>query len=177
MIARMRHRPVAASAMLSLLLVVPAAGAARATPPPVHRLLTSKNLWATVDVCNPPDQPNFVGVRGSMPGDGESRDSLYMSFRLQYLDASTNRWIDLSHGGTSEFVRVGAASSPRQGGRSFQLQPVPGKPAVTLRGVVTFQWRRSGHLLASASRPTTAGHTSLAGADPKGFSAASCQIG
>jgi hypothetical protein len=141
----------------------------------VHRLLTSKNLWATVDVCNAPDQPDFVGIRGSMPGDGSARDSLYMGFRLQYLDATSGRWVFLA--GTAEFVRVGSAVSPRQGGRSFQLQPAAGKPAFTIRGVVQFQWRRGRHVLASSSRLTTAGHTSLAGADPKGFSAASCQVG
>jgi hypothetical protein len=143
----------------------------------VHRLLSSKNLWATVDVCNAPDQPDFVGIRGSMPGDGSARDSLYMSFRLQYLDASSGRWIFLQPASAGEFARVGTAISPRQGGRSFQLQPATGKPAFTIRGVVQFQWRHGRHVLASGSRVTTAGHTSLAGADPKGFSAASCQVG
>jgi hypothetical protein len=55
--------------------------------------------------------------------------------------------------------------------------PVPGKPAFTLRGLVEFQWRRGKKVLMSANRATTAGHASLAGADPTGFSAATCQIG
>jgi hypothetical protein len=140
-----------------------------------HALLTSHELWGTIDVCNPPDQPNEVGIRGSMPSDGQTGDKMYMSFRLQYLSAS-KRWVDLAGAATPHFVSVGRATA-RQGGRSFQLMPVPGKPATTLRGVVEFQWRRGRTVLLKTSRPTTAGHQALAGADPAGFSAASCLIG
>ena len=118
------------------------AGAAGTTPTAAERkLLQSPQLWATIDVCNPSDQPNTVGVRGSMPGDEHSQDEMYMRFRLQYLDSSTKQWIDLPNGAESGYVAVGAAKSARQTGRSFQLVPVAGKPAVTLRGVVSFQWR------------------------------------
>jgi hypothetical protein len=136
-------------------------------------LLDSHELWATIDVCSPADQPYTVGVRGSMPGDGKAHDKMFMSFRLQYLDAATKQWVDLS-GATPAFVAVGSGAAARQDGSSFQL--VPGKTASTLRGVVDFQWRRGGTVLLSASRPTTAGRQSLAGADPAGFSAASCLI-
>jgi hypothetical protein len=141
-----------------------------------HALLRSPQLWATVDVCNPSDQPNTVGVRGSMPGDDHARDEMYMRFRLQYLDSSTKHWVDLSHGADSGFLAVGAAKSARQTGRSFQLVPVAGKPAASLRGVVSFQWRRGTAIVFTISRPTTAGHKSLAGADPANFSAAACLI-
>ncbi len=140
-------------------------------------LLSSKDLWATIDVCDASDQPNTLGIRGSMPGDGRARDKMYMSFRLQYLDKTTNKWIDLEAGAAPAYVGVGGGESARQGGRSFQLEPVAGKPAFTLRGVVDFQWRRGRSVVASASRPTTASHQSLAGADPAGYSAASCLIG
>jgi hypothetical protein len=46
-----------------------------------------------------------------------------------------------------------------------------------LRGVVSFQWRRGTRVVESVTRPTTAGHRSLAGADPPNFSAATCSIG
>ncbi|HEY3864703.1 MAG TPA: hypothetical protein VGL54_01285 [Solirubrobacteraceae bacterium] len=148
-----------------------------ATPTAAERkLLQSPQLWATIDVCNPSDQPNTVGVRGSMPGDEHSQDQMYMRFRLQYLDTSTKQWIDLPNGAESGYVAVGAAKSARQTGRSFQLVPVAGKPAVTLRGVVSFQWRRGSTVEYTVSRPTTAGHDSLAGADPKGFSTAECPL-
>jgi hypothetical protein len=140
-------------------------------------LVRSPELWATIDVCNPADQPNTVGVRGSMPGDGRAHDQMYMSFRLQYQDAKSKQWFNLPSPGQPQFVHVGAGASIRQGGRSFQLQPQTGKPAFMLRGLVEYQWRRAGRVLQSASRPTTAGRRSLAGADPAAYSSAGCLIG
>jgi hypothetical protein len=142
----------------------------------LRSLLRSRELWATIDVCNPADQPNTVGIRGSMPGDRHRGDTMFMSFRLQYMDATSKRWINLASAATA-FVAVGHASSVRQGGRSFQLVPKAGRPAATLRGVVDFQWRRGKRVMQSGARPTSAGHSSRAGADPPGFSAASCVIG
>ncbi len=141
-----------------------------------HSVLTSTQLWATIDVCNPPDQPDTVGIRGSMPGDGESNQTMYMRFRLQY-EAASKKWVDLTTEAGSGFVAVGRAKSTRQAGRSFQLVPVPGKPAFMLRGVVSFEWRRGSTVVTSVARPTTAGRQSLAGADPAGYSAATCSIG
>jgi hypothetical protein len=143
----------------------------------VHKLLDSHELWATIDVCNGPQQANTVGIRGSMPGDGQTHDKLYMSFRLQYLNTTTSTWINLVSGATPSFEAVGAAGSARQDGASFQLVPVAGKPAATLRGVVDFQWRRGGKVLYSATRTTSAGHKSLAGAEPADYTAATCVIG
>jgi hypothetical protein len=127
-------------------------------------------------VCSPQDQPDVVGIRGSMPGTGNAHEHMYMSFRLQYL-ATGNRWLDVSSGASSGWVAVGAAGSTRQGGTSFDLKPAEGKPPVTLRGVVDFQWRAAGKVLVSSAEPTTAGHKALVGADPAGFSAASCAVG
>jgi hypothetical protein len=139
-------------------------------------LLQSRDLWATVDVCNPTNEPNTVGIRGSMPADGHSKDTMYMRFQLQYLEAKGDIWVDLAHGADSGFIAVGAAKAARQGGSSFQLGPAKGSPGYTLRGVVTFQWRRGSKVLEQIKRTTTAGHQSLAGADPAGYSAAECAI-
>ncbi len=102
---------------------------------------------------------------------------MYMRFQLQYLNPKTNRWADLA----AAAPRTGSRSARRrrsgQAGTSFELKPVAGRPAVTLRGVITFQWRLGTTVVASASRPTTAGRVSLAGSDPAGYSAASCVIG
>jgi hypothetical protein len=156
-----------------------AAGAnarARAAGAPAS-LRRSADLWATIDICSPIDQPDYVGVRGSMPGDLQARDEIYMRFRLQYKDTSTNRWVNLRAAASRGFIRVGSAKTARQDGFSFQLVPVAGRPATTLRGVVTFQWRRGATVLASISRPSTAGHESVAGADPPNYSAATCSLG
>ncbi len=142
-----------------------------------RELLHSHELWATIDVCDPAKKPNTVGIRGSMPGDGHARDGMYMSFRLQYLDSATKSWVNLASGASSGFVPVGSGASARQGGTSFVLKAVAGKPAVTLRGVVDFQWRRGKTILVSGAEATLAGHLSLAGADPANYSAATCVIG
>lgn len=151
--------------------------AAAFAPSPAHPLLHSRELWATVDVCSPKDQPNTIGIRGSMPGDGHPKDVMYMRFRVQYLDDTTKRWLDLAQGADSGFLKVGSARVARQAGRSFQFAAAAGKSAFTLRGDVVFQWRKGSTVLQTATVPTTAGHTSLAGADPRGYSAATCKLG
>jgi hypothetical protein len=177
-----------APALAGLALVVPVlvpalAPTASASPPEVRvaastgSLLRSRQLWATIDVCNPFDQPDMVGIRGSMPGDGQPHDKMYMRFRLEYLNGATKQWTHLPTAGENTYVAVGTGKIARQGGQSLQLVPVPGKPAFTLRGIVSFQWRRGARVVQSAARTTSAGHQSLAGADPPGYSAATCLIG
>jgi hypothetical protein len=163
--------------LLALVVLLPApatsvastAAWARAS---AHSLLQSRQLWATIDLCNPPDQPHYVGIRGSMPGDGRAGDRMYMLFSLQYVNA-TGQWAEIANGPAPSFVAVGSARITRQLGRSFQVRP---QRALTLRGVVSFQWRHGSRVLASAYRVTTAGRESLKGSDPAGFSAATCRI-
>jgi hypothetical protein len=161
-------------------------GAAQAAPstsrsstegPLLKALLHSRALWATVNVCSPADQPDTVAVRGSMPGDGHARDQMFMRVRLQYQNATSKKWSDLPTKFKLKPMLVGGGASVRQGGGIFLLQPQAGKPAFTLRGLVDFQWRRGSRVLQSASRPTTAGHRSVIGADPAGFTRATCLIG
>ncbi|HMD56852.1 MAG TPA: hypothetical protein VKG82_05210 [Solirubrobacteraceae bacterium] len=171
---------LAAGSLALAIALAPVSGAAAATrriTAAQRSLLSSSELWATIDVCDPPDQPNTLGVRGSMPGDGQARDRMYMSFRLQYWDATSKRWVDLAIDTHAGYVAVGDGGSSRQDGSSFQINPVAGRPAFLMRGVVEFQWRRGRTVLLSVSRAATAGRKSLAGADPVGFSAASCSIG
>lgn len=139
-----------------------------------HSLLQSRNLWATIDICNPPDKPETVGVRGSMPSDGHPRDALYMRFQLQSLNPSTHQWVTIGPSADSGFLPVGSAALTRQGGRSFEFKPA--SKSFTVRGLVEFQWRRAGRAVHDASRTTSGGHTSLAGADPPNFSAATCTL-
>lgn len=152
-----------------------ASASASTTAPSVLR--HSGTLWATIDVCTPIDQPQIVGVRGSMPGDHQSADEEFMRFRLQIYDAVGGRWADLRTGSSPAFVRVGSGRSAHQGGWSFRLASGPHKPRATLRGVVTFQWRHGASVILSVSRATTSGHESVLGADPAGFSAATCSVG
>lgn len=154
-------------------LIAPMVLAAAFAPASMHALERSRALWATVDVCNPSDQPNFVGVRGSMPGDGHSGDAMYMRFRIQYQEPSSHKWVNVAKGADSGFVKVGSASVARQDGQSFRFAS---GGAFMLRGYVTFQWRHGNSVLGTASKVTQAGHTSLVGADPKNYSAAICKL-
>jgi hypothetical protein len=182
-----RALALAALVALSLGGAVPALapGSARAVTQPnkptrateAAPLLRSRLLWATIDVCNATDQPDTIGIRGSMPGDHVAHDTMFMRFRLQYMNTTTKAWVDLTKGAAEPYTNVGTGASARQAGRSFQLNPVAGQPAFTLRGVVNFEWRRRGAVVAQASRATSAGRVSLAGSDPEGFSAATCLIG
>ena len=153
------------------------AGGALSHRPSAQALLHSRELWATIDVCNPPKQPNTIGIRGSMPGDARAGDRMYMSFELQYLTA-VNQWVPLSSS-TSGYVAVGGGGSVRQGGWSFTLKPssTHGNGKYTIRGLVSVRWMHGKHVIAHGQVPTTAGHKALVGADPPGYSAASCSIG
>lgn len=151
--------------------------AAAFAPTTAHSLLHSRELWATVDACNPKDQPNTIGIRGSMPGDGHAKDVMYMRFIVQYFDPVRKEWLSLGKGGDSGLLKLGSGAAARQGGFSVELAPVAGKPAFILRGYVTFQWRKGATVLQSATRLTTSGHKmSLAGADPRGYSAPICKL-
>jgi hypothetical protein len=149
----------------ALLLLVPASS-------PAQR---KSDIWATVNVCDTAGSPNTVGVRGSMPG-LRRRATLRMRFRVQYLGAD-GRWRMVRQNGDSHWRRVAVRRGGRvESGWSFEFaQPSPGGNIV-LRGVVYFQWRHAGHVIARAKRITEDGHVSTAGADPPGFSAGTCRI-
>jgi hypothetical protein len=171
-----------ALAMGSLAFIPGSAGATAGVKTSKHALeaqtlFRSRLLWATIDVCNATDQPDTIGIRGSMPGDHVPHDTMYMRFRLQYMNTTTKTWVDLTKGAEAAYTNVGTGASARQAGRSFQLNPIAGQPAFTLRGVVNFEWRHNGGVVAQVSRATSAGRVSLAGSDPEGFSAATCLIG
>lgn len=172
---------------LGAIAVAPAAPAAHplaahplaAHPLAAHSLFASRELWATVDVCSPKDQLNTIGIRGSMPGDGHPGDTMFMRFQVQYVDQTSKKWLYVGKSADSGFQPVtstGASTAAvSQSGRSFQLVPTGGP--FRMRGVVSFQWRRGGHVVHATTLTTTPGHKSLDGADPKGFSAGTCKIG
>jgi hypothetical protein len=137
-----------------------------------HPPYRSHELWATINVCNPKDAPNVVGVRGSMPSDGQPKDTMFMRFQLEYYDTTSGKWTELGQSADSGPVRVGAGYSTRQDGRSFTL--ASSSRPFELRGVVSFEWMRGRRAVYSTQRFTSAAHKSLAGADPAGYSAATC---
>ncbi len=128
----------------------------------------SAAIWATVDACG----GGSVGIRGAMPGTGDARQRMYMSFAVEYH--TPRGWRAL--GGGSGFVAVGSgAAREREAGWNFDVAGTAARTFL-LRGVVTFQWRLHGAVVASAVRSTTAGHHASAGARPPGYSASVCRL-
>jgi hypothetical protein len=162
------------AAVLGLLLGVPVPTATAAAPPTLN---ASPRLWATINVCDTEGHPNTVGIRASMPGDGRTRERMYMRFRLQYFTAATGRWQDLGPSGDSGFVSVGSAKfTRREGGQDFELAPPETGQTYRVRGVVSFEWRLKGRVVRQASKRTVRRKAPVRGADPKGFSAGQCVV-
>jgi hypothetical protein len=147
-----------------VLVLLPATAAAQ----------NSRDLWATVNVCDSAAKPNTLGVRGSMPG-MKRTTTLRMRFRVQYL-APDGRWLIVRRNADSRWQKVGTRRRGRvESGWSFTFAP-PKSGDVVLRGVVYFQWRRSGKVVQRAREITEDGHVSTLGADPPGFSAGTCRV-
>jgi hypothetical protein len=154
----MRHALLAA--LLTLLVFAAPAGAKEAP------------LWATVNVCDTAKQPDQIGIRAAMPGTPKGA-RLSMRFRAQYK--SGDDWKDVEDA-DSGWVNVGVAKgSTVEYGWSFTF--AKGTKSTQLRGVVKFRWRRGDALPKQAEVATEAGHRSSAGADPAGYSAATCVLG
>jgi hypothetical protein len=147
---------------LALMVLLP--GAAAAKEPPA--------VWATVNVCDTAKQPDAIGIRASMPGSPKGA-RLSMRFRVQYREAD-GTWEDVA-GADSGWRNVGtSAGKPVEYGWSFTF--AKRSNAVTLRGVVKFRTRRGDSLPRQQETATEAGHSSKAGSDPAGYSAASCVL-
>jgi hypothetical protein len=102
---------------------------------------------------------------------------MFMRFQVQF-QRDDGRWRFVGAAGDSGFIDAGRArpKAPRQAGQSFRLTPPGAGKVFTLRGLVTFEWRKGGTVVRRSHKRTTAGHRSSAGADPPGFSAAECTV-
>ena len=159
------------AALAAVALLLAPASASAATP--VER---SPDLWATVNICDTVAHPNKIGIRGSMPGLGRPA-TLYMRFQVHYLAKADGKWHTIVQKDDPGYVKVGKARrSVLEGGRTITVPPPADGGAHTLRGAVTFAWKRKGRTVKRIREITEAGHRSTKGADPSGFSAAICQI-
>ena len=135
-----------------------------------------EGLWATINICDTQDNPNVLGVRASMPGNGTSQ-SMWMRFRASYYDRSTERWYDVGGDSISPWIKVGSARyRTRQAGRRFHIDPPLPTTSHVVRGVVDFRWRRKRETVRRATRKTLSGHPTGRHADPRGYSAGICEI-
>lgn len=161
---------------LTLALLAAASAPADAAKPKRGFPLSSKLLWATVNICDTEGHPDGIGIRGSMPGSGFRDEIMWMRFTVQYRKPSDGKWHNVGATGTSEWIEAGKATfRRREAGSTFTIEPPP-SGSYTLRGVVSFEWRRGGEVVRRARKSTTGGHRRAAQSEPKGFSAATCVL-
>jgi hypothetical protein len=147
-----------------------------AKPKPTN-LAKSPDLWATINVCDTAKHPNTIGIRGSMPGLGNRRSHLALRIQVQYKAKSDGKWHNAGATADSKWKRIG--STLRQvieSGQDFMFKPPTDGGSHLLRGSIRFRWTRHGKVVARARRLSEPGHKSTAGADPKRYSAAQCEI-
>jgi hypothetical protein len=159
--------------MRKLILLMALLGALLAVPSPAFA--GSRHLWATVNVCDTGKQPDRMGVRARMPGNGR-RGKMYARFIAQFR--GEDGWERVKGRGRSDWILAGRSIFRyRELGYTFSFgSPAAGRTYL-MRGLVKFQWRnRKGRVVARARRITEAGHPTRT-ADPKRFSAARCRIG
>ena len=158
--------------MRKLILLTALLGALIAVPAPA--LAGSKNLWATVNVCDTPKQPDKMGVRARMPGNGKP-GKMYARFTAQFRDEGG--WKRVEGRGQSDWLFVGRSIFRYQElGFTFSFGAPAAGRSYLMRGLVEFQWRsRKGRVLTRAKRITEGGHPTRT-SDPKRFSAARCRV-
>jgi hypothetical protein len=103
---------------------------------------------------------------------------MYMRFVAQYRKGL--RWRQVDRKAVSAWIFAGSSLFlNRETGYTFRFNAPPKGATYLMRGVVRFQWRvfrkRHWHVAHSASRITAGAHHSP-GADPAGYSAATCRI-
>jgi hypothetical protein len=148
---------------LAVLVLMPCVAAAR----------EPAGVWATVNVCDTAKQPDVIGIRASMPGTPKGA-RLSMRFRVQYR-GSDGSWSDVDNADSGWRTVGTGAGRPVEYGWSFTF--AKRSTAVTLRGVVRFRWRQGDRLPRQQEAATEGGHSSKAGSDPAGYSAATCALG
>src|SRR5881227_1128431 len=128
-------RSLAVAVLTALLAAAPAPAGAKQKPRSIYQ---SPLLWATVNVCDTPANPDTVGIRGSMPGSGVRGEAMFMRFQVQYFSRTEQRWHNITQGADSGWVAVGAATfKGRQAGWSFRFSPPANGATDLLRGAVT----------------------------------------
>ena len=160
-------------ALIGVSLVGPAS-AATPTASQIRKAVNgakrSRQLWATINICNTRRHPDTVGIRGQVPALGFS-SSISIAISLDFWNAQTKRF--KPDPGTKRLISLGSPSrGVHQQGVTFRFDPHAGR----FRGSATFIWRRGGKLLGETDRVTTGGHHNADFGDPHKFSAATCTI-
>jgi hypothetical protein len=136
----------------------------------IRKAERSRDLWATVNICNSRRHPNVMGIRGQMPSLG-FKANLAMKFAVDFWVISKHEFRPVPHVGES--VSVGTSRlGLRQGGVRFKFSAHAGH----LRGSVTFLWRLGHRVIGSVTRKTSGGHHSADFGDPPRYSSSQCWL-
>jgi hypothetical protein len=146
--------------LIAALALLPAPATASASP------------WATVNICDTAAHPDAIGIRASMPGLPRGARAA-MRFQVQYRTAAGWRAVAGTDSGWRRVATTAGAAIESGWSYTFAA-PVQ---RVALRGSVRLRWRRHGRTVRRAHVVTSAGHRSRRGADPPGYSAATCALG
>jgi hypothetical protein len=131
---------------LAMLAVPASAGAA-----------SHSDLWATVNLCDPPSRPGAVGIRVSIPREkGAPRQ--WARIRLQWWDGKVRAWRRVSSGGDAGWARIGVGTRLVEGGTTFTFPPPKEGSRIVLRGIVDVEWRDGRKVVDRAHLRTRAGH-------------------
>jgi hypothetical protein len=170
-----RAKALGAAIAISAAALVPPALASSATPSKaqirraIQRAEHSRNLWATVNICDTKHHPGVIGVRGQMPSLSFAA-SMTMDVQVDYWSSVKHRFLPVPH--ISQLVALGDPTNVIvQGGATWKF-----KPPVLLSGTIRFQWKLHGKVIGTITRPTGRGYKHVLNSDPAGYSAASCRM-
>jgi hypothetical protein len=151
----------------------------------IARSSVQPGVWATVNICDTESNPDSMGVRASMAGNGTGQ-RMRMRFRAEYWSRARQEWTPVTGAGISPWVPVGsAAAARRQGGWTFVFAEPPAGVTFTMRAQVQFEWRRrrpraaragGSRIARSEVRTTATGIRGVHGGDPPGTSKAMCLV-
>jgi hypothetical protein len=147
--ARPRGAALLALALAATLLLSLAVGARDA------RAQFVPNPWATINACDPADDPGSVGVRVSVPNRRDAAQ--WVRIRIQFFDGTLGSWRVVRSGGDGGFTKLSEGGGRVFGGTTFTFTPPAAGRQVKLRGLVDVQWR-SGRRVVSRTQITTHGN-------------------
>ena len=151
-----RPRGAALLALAATLLAALAIGAADARAQFVPR------PWATINACDPAEDPGSVGVRVSVPNRRDAAQ--WVRIRIQFFDGTLGSWRVVRSGGDGGFMKLSDGGGRVFGGTTFTFTPPQAGRQLKLRGLVDVEWR-SGKRVVSRSQITTRGNH-RSGVDP-----------
>ena len=169
------------AALLALAVALVVTTGALAGPSDSRTVTTAdapKNQWSTINICDTKKYPDRIGIRARMPA-LDRGVKMRMRFFVQYKRNGV--WVALPRdgGGTtmSDWILAGRGEHKwEELGRTFAISGLRPGDRYLMRGLVKFQWRRSGEVVKRSHAYTSSGHRQYDYGDPKGYSAATCRV-